>query len=198
MGSLRNVRELDSIRLERDLLQKGAEAERLGIVLCQPEGMIVCLSGIAKEMLYKYFAESVGEGTILPATLLNWFKTEVFSSTNNKGAGFFPQRVDRKGLNVAKHDKCLNIRFLHDCTTGDYILFLAETDPSAPLQVLQGYGLTNRESEVLLWLGKGKTNGEIAIILGMSKRTVEKHLEHIFTKLGVETRGAAATILRHD
>jgi DNA-binding CsgD family transcriptional regulator len=53
--------------------------------------------------------------------------------------------------------------------------------------------LTRRETDVLQWVTEGKTNAEIAIILGMSPRTVQKHLEHIFEKLGVETRTAAAT-----
>jgi DNA-binding NarL/FixJ family response regulator len=54
--------------------------------------------------------------------------------------------------------------------------------------------LTPREAEVLSWLAKGKTNRDIAEILGMSPRTVNKHLEHIFEKLGVETRTAAAAL----
>lgn len=54
--------------------------------------------------------------------------------------------------------------------------------------------LTPRETEVLSWLAKGKTNRDIADILGMSHRTVNKHLEHIFEKLGVETRSAATAI----
>ncbi|HYF57970.1 MAG TPA: helix-turn-helix transcriptional regulator, partial [Burkholderiaceae bacterium] len=52
--------------------------------------------------------------------------------------------------------------------------------------------LTGRETEVLLWVARGKTNRDIAEILGMSPRTVNKHLEHVFEKLGVETRTAAA------
>jgi DNA-binding response OmpR family regulator len=59
---------------------------------------------------------------------------------------------------------------------------------------LQQATLTPRETEVLSWLAKGKTNRDIADILGMSHRTVNKHLEHIFEKLGVETRAAAAAI----
>jgi DNA-binding CsgD family transcriptional regulator len=51
--------------------------------------------------------------------------------------------------------------------------------------------LTRREREVLGWLGAGKTNRDIAAIVGASPRTVEKHLEHIYQKLGVETRTAA-------
>jgi DNA-binding CsgD family transcriptional regulator len=53
-------------------------------------------------------------------------------------------------------------------------------------------GLTRRESEVLSWAAHGKTNLEIAEILGMSARTAQKHLEHIFQKLGVESRTSAA------
>jgi DNA-binding CsgD family transcriptional regulator len=51
--------------------------------------------------------------------------------------------------------------------------------------------LTAREREVLDWLAAGKTNRDIAAILGRSTRTVEKHLERIYQKLGVETRTAA-------
>src|SRR6266581_3439996 len=54
-----------------------------------------------------------------------------------------------------------------------------------------GAALTPREREVLQWAGAGKTNAEIAAILDMSPRTVEKHFEHVFEKLGVETRVAA-------
>jgi DNA-binding NarL/FixJ family response regulator len=59
---------------------------------------------------------------------------------------------------------------------------------------LRAASLTPRETEVLSWLAKGKTNRDIADILGMSPRTVNKHLEHIFEKLGVETRAAAAAL----
>lgn len=52
-------------------------------------------------------------------------------------------------------------------------------------------GLTRREIEVLTWVAGGKSNAAIGLILGASPRTVQKHLEHIFEKLGVETRTAA-------
>ena len=53
--------------------------------------------------------------------------------------------------------------------------------------------LTSREREVLYWLARGKTNAEIGAILGISAATVGKHLEHIYPKLGVENRTAAAS-----
>ena len=52
--------------------------------------------------------------------------------------------------------------------------------------------LTDREHEVLHWVAEGKANGDIGRILGCAERTVKKHLQHIFPKLGVETRTAAA------
>ncbi|MFC0282215.1 response regulator [Camelimonas abortus] len=65
-----------------------------------------------------------------------------------------------------------------------------EGDAVARLQ--SRFGLTVREAETLLWLTAGKTNQEIAEILGMSRRTVDKHLEQVLVKLGVDNRTAAA------
>ena len=56
------------------------------------------------------------------------------------------------------------------------------------------FKLTEREIEVLRWVSCGKTNKDIADILQLSPRTVNKHLEHIYIKLGVETRTAATSV----
>jgi DNA-binding NarL/FixJ family response regulator len=58
-------------------------------------------------------------------------------------------------------------------------------------QPLLKLGLTPRATETLLWLSQGKTNSDIATILGITESTVKKHVQEIFEKLGVETRGAA-------
>ena len=58
--------------------------------------------------------------------------------------------------------------------------------------------LTLREREVLEWLARGKSNSEIGEILGISSATVGKHLEHIYPKLGVENRTAAASFAPRD
>lgn len=55
-------------------------------------------------------------------------------------------------------------------------------------------GLTAREAEILMWVSRGKTNRDIGTILDTSPRTVNKHLEHIFEKLGVGTRSAAVSV----
>jgi len=61
----------------------------------------------------------------------------------------------------------------------------------------QHFGLTLRESEVLLWIARGKSNRDIGEILGLSPRTVNKHLEQVYAKLGVENRASAAIKATH-
>jgi len=89
----------------------------------------------------------------------------------------------------------ISIRNLGQVGLGESMLLLAQNNPrSGDTARLEQAALTHRETEVLSWVAKGKTNRDIADILGMSPRTVNKHLEHIFDKLGVETRSAAAAI----
>lgn len=66
--------------------------------------------------------------------------------------------------------------------------FKPNFDSSKPLESL---GLTPREAQGLLWVAQGKSNADITTILGMSEGTAKKHLEHIFEKLGIESRNAA-------
>ena len=66
--------------------------------------------------------------------------------------------------------------------------FKPDFSSSAPLVQI---GLTPRAAEALLWLAQGKTNSDIATILGITESTVKKHVQEMFEKLGVETRGAA-------
>lgn len=89
----------------------------------------------------------------------------------------------------------LSVRNLGTATLGETMLLLApHKEGPAGTSRLADAALTPRETEVLSWLAKGKTNRDIGEILGMSPRTVNKHLEHIFEKLGVETRSAAAAL----
>lgn len=78
---------------------------------------------------------------------------------------------------------------------GEWIVVLKEIDDAVHRDALGArFGLTVREAEVLLWVSRGKTNRDIGDILGMAPRTVNKHLEHLFRKLHVETRAAAAAL----
>jgi DNA-binding response OmpR family regulator/DNA-binding CsgD family transcriptional regulator len=75
------------------------------------------------------------------------------------------------------------------------LIRMTEIREGAAIALLQKQnGLTPREAEVLLWVSYGKSNRMISDILGISPRTVNKHLEQVFRKLGVETRAAAAAL----
>lgn len=77
----------------------------------------------------------------------------------------------------------------------EVLIRLNELNPEMDVALLkQRLNLTDREAEVLLWVSYGKSSGDISDVLGVSPRTVHKHLERIFEKLGVETRSAAAAI----
>jgi DNA-binding NarL/FixJ family response regulator len=67
-----------------------------------------------------------------------------------------------------------------------------QPDFSSPQPLIDSLRLTPRVAEVLLWVAQGKTNPEIASILGISESTVKKHMIEILATLGVETRTAAS------
>ncbi|MFG0789497.1 response regulator [Delftia tsuruhatensis] len=107
-----------------------------------------------------------------------------------------PDQAGHQDLALALADgRQLLARHMGASGLGESMVLLSHEAPQAPAaRRLQQVALTPRETEVLSWLSKGKTNRDIADILGMSPRTVNKHLEHIFEKLGVETRTAAAAV----
>ncbi|MGB0748740.1 MAG: LuxR C-terminal-related transcriptional regulator [Magnetospiraceae bacterium] len=77
----------------------------------------------------------------------------------------------------------------------EYLFRVIEINEQKDIQILvKAFDLTAREAEVLLWVAHGKSNKDIADILDLSPRTVNKHLEPIFTKLNVENRTTAASL----
>jgi len=88
----------------------------------------------------------------------------------------------------------LECSFLSPLGPDELLFRLAETaNTDSDQAILQrAFALTSREAEVLLWISRGKPNRDIGEILHISPRTVNKHLEQIFVKLGVENRAAAA------
>ena len=116
-----------------------------------------------------------------------------------------PQWLDqaRKGKAGAKAaimtalpgNEQLRLQYMGRLGSHEFLLRLAKDSAAeTPSEFSSELGLTTREGEVLSWLSKGKTNRDIAQILGLSPRTVDKHLEQIYSKLGVENRTAAAAI----
>lgn len=92
----------------------------------------------------------------------------------------------------------LQLSFLGAMGPDEFLFRLtAANEKSGDHLLREHFSLTARESEVLLWIAKGKSNRDIGDILGLSARTVNKHLEQIYVKLGVENRASAAVKAAH-
>jgi len=150
----------------------------IAIIDATPTGRIAFATEKAESLLVKYFGVAARDQ--LPEILLRWVK---------------PLRDDRSKKLVPwtgrRGPDQLVVR-LTGSTDGALQFLLDEKSDDA--SCLEALGLTRREAEVLLWMTRGKTNREIAVILECKTGTVSKHTEHIFHKLGVETRTAAAAI----
>jgi len=125
------------------------------------------------------------------ATLGNWMQARTTATTDRArdAALTFPpegQAFAQEGL------ASLQIAYLGAMGADEYLFRLSAAARSEDERLRQAFGLTQRESEVLLWIARGKPNRDIGEILGLAARTVNKHLEQIYVKLGVENRASAA------
>ncbi len=95
-------------------------------------------------------------------------------------------------------EKGLQLSYLGGLGADEFLFRLTANNRRPGAEILrQHFPLTARESDVLLWIAKGKSNRDIGEILGLSARTVNKHLEQIYVKLGVENRASAAVRAAH-
>jgi len=139
------------------------------------------------EFLRKHaLTDKIGVGSPLPGPILIWVKQHLEVAEKSDGDSFESYRA---GVSFsAKITPCQN--------SGEYLLVLEKHSGEWDIDsVRNSLGLTFREAEILMWISRGKTNKEAGIILGSSPRTINKHLEHIFEKLGVVTRAAAVSIV---
>ena len=91
--------------------------------------------------------------------------------------------------------QCVQLIYLGESGKQQYLLRVKDGEENSTHSVIQDYfDLTGREADVLLWLVNGKSNKEIAEILSISPRTVNKYLDQVYVKLGVENRTAAAMV----
>lgn len=85
------------------------------------------------------------------------------------------------------------VSFIGKSPSNEILLNVCSGNRQSPYKLLAAsFKLTPREAEVLFWLSMGKTNRDIAQILSLSSRTINKHLEQIFQKMGVDNRTSAA------
>ncbi len=156
------------------------------VTVCLTDGRLPWQTSLARQLLRRYFEAPDG---VAPQELLLWVQQAVQArlSASTAPAGAPPTWF----VNQANG----RLTFTLHQQTGDeeWLLVMSETSDQAAIETLtQEFTLTAREGEVLYWVVRGKTNRDIGDILGSSPATVKKQMEHIFQKLGVETRTAAA------
>lgn len=182
-----NAQAVSAMQQEVCLSRQALETNGQGVVVLTKEGQVRVMTARARNWLAPYFGPPVRDTERLPEAVRAWLTHQeaVLGRADDVPRPRGPLRVARDGT-------YLLVR--HLCETDHCLLLLEERQTAREPVSLESRGLSRRETEVLQWVAQGKTNTEIGCILGMSHRTVQKHLEHIYRKLGVETRTAAAIL----
>jgi DNA-binding CsgD family transcriptional regulator len=168
------LRERDSVR--------NSESPRQALLVVSPDGRIQFATARADLWMRDLFT-AANPLDRLPEELTRWLCHGI--------PGGQPPR-----LIVEKAGKPLGVQLL--CRESDSVCLLLERPPG--YSVTQGGRgpLTERQTEVLSWVARGKTNAEIGKILSLKTKTIGKYLERIFPKLGVENRTAAASFVLRE
>jgi DNA-binding NarL/FixJ family response regulator len=149
-----------------------------GVQWCTPQ--TAKLLGLA-------FADFHGPGYLLPTNVQGWLNLHA-----RPGVKSVPDSVT---LESGSSPLRFQLSYMGQLAPDEILLRLVEADSENDNLVLKRkLALTQRESEVLMWIARGKSNRDIAEILSLSPRTVNKHLEQIYAKLGVENRASAAAL----
>jgi DNA-binding CsgD family transcriptional regulator len=157
----------------------------LGLIFLTRDGKIHLATTGGMQQLTNYFGSQSLRENRLPESLWTWVKQQEIAPSEKEDA-----LLRRSPLVLEREGKRLVIRLVSDL---DQRLLLLEEHPTTmQLQSLAPFGVSPREAQVLDWVAQGKTNKEIGVILELSPRTVQKHLEHIYRKIYVESRTAAA------
>ncbi len=164
--------------------QTGLDATGRLLIAIDTAGRLLWCTPMARELILAY-APVWGEDS---ETLPDPFHALALRLT---GEGMEPGATAKAEFDERAIELVLIARYRDN----ELLLRVNEINPAADVARLQErHGLTQREAEVLLWISYGKPNRVISEILAISPRTVNKHLEQIFEKLGVETRAAAAAV----
>ncbi len=167
-------------------LEEIAAAEAWAIVRVDAQRRVRDLSPQAAAMLAGAFPDARPRpGVPLPAPIDAWLQRAASSSA---------PRLALAPLVLPAREGSVIVRALPELASEAAWVLLIRSDVRADAPAV---ALTGRETEVLRWVAAGKTDRQIASILGTSARTVQKHLEHIYVKLGVENRTAAAMRALH-
>jgi len=179
-----NAETVTKMREELSSRTQAMEDMDRAVLSLTPQGRIQWATPRASRLLTDYGLQGKRQSDWLPATLREWVNQQLapLGSPSELPAPLNP-------LVIARNGRTLTMRVVQN--GGQRLLFLDETYTEFPMAALASLGLSGRETEILGWVAQGKTNPEIGVILGISPRTVQKHLEHVYGRLGVENRHAA-------
>jgi DNA-binding response OmpR family regulator/DNA-binding CsgD family transcriptional regulator len=158
------------------------------IALRPADGRVLWQTPLARDFMRRHFGAAAAGAAAAPLHappgLCDWVRERVTRAEAAEGADTWTCVTGTQRLHCS----------LHPASADDeWLLVLTESSNGAAIEALSlQFRLTAREAEVLYWVAQGKTNRDIGDILGTRPKTITKHLEHVFEKLGVETRTAAA------
>ncbi len=153
------------------------------VAALRPDGCFAWVSPRALELLADAMSDEAGVRAVMA-----WTATTMERATS-----------DAEELCIGPKGAQVRLSAIGRTASGDLLVGLATVDDTpAAVRLSRSLNITLREAEVLYWLSQGKSNRDIADILGLSPRTVMKHVEQILAKTHVENRTAAASLcLRH-
>lgn len=187
----RNVRALTEMRERMEAMDATLAELGCGVMDLDEAGRSRFMSPQTRALLGRHFGgtSKLAHGRV-PVELRSWTRQARSRETETRLLPpCAPLVLDSEHGRLIVH--------LHGNSDGSRLL-LREESKSVSASALRSLGLTPRECEVLAWVAEGKTNAEIAVILGMSHHTVKRHVEDVLRKLSVETRTAAANIALHE
>ena len=166
----RNAQIKDALSSLLDDVRRGVDAAGQGVVVVAANGTVAFASAKAAALVARSSAGELREGEPVPAGL---------------------SATERTSMLQMEGGDALLVRCVGGPEAGSRVLLLEPARQTLAPDLLEGLGLTPREAEVLAWFARGAETPQVASQLGMSARTVQKHAQAIYSKLGVRSRAQA-------
>lgn len=182
----RNAQLEAEVELRTEAENQLRESLDRAVLAVQRDGRIVFATRLATDLLFRFAPDFGGER--LPVAW--WLAVERrLDALARSGTGGTTAALELSGAGGK-----IEVRIFAEAGAQD-VLVLVLTSPQGPnLPALMKLGITARQAEVVYWIGEGKSNQDVATILATSVRTVQKHVERIFERLGIENRAALVRI----
>ena len=198
-SAVSQVRAFERLERRAEAAERGIEALGHGLACVDADGGLRWASPAAERLLERFFGpRRGGSARTLPEDLARWLADGARRSGAGEPTAAALREVRWRPRIVRLGGQALGVRARLDPVTEETTLLLERSTPADAARHLRARGLTPREVEVVLALEWGLRNADIAATLGISPQTVRKHLENVYAKLGVHSRGAVVALLRQE